>query len=103
MNEQYGGFIYLHWDYKQPFEAVRGHVTEEEFRAAMLTNGVDETRRLGTPFHCFGRWAQDDRARRNGDDATLYPYHEAGRGRFAMTIALYPGEDAGFKDGEVSA
>lgn len=106
MREKHGEFVYLSWEGRPPYEVVRGHVTAEEFRVALVAGHPDlrESDAIPeeAPVHCYGRWAQDAWARSCGNDATFYPYRRSGRGRFPVTLACYAGERPGFRDDDAA-
>lgn len=106
MKERHGEFIFLHWEERPPYEVVKGHVPTDAFAKAVASEVPtyrDNPAVLGAPTHCYGRWAQDARARDAGDDSTFYAYQKPGRGRFPVTIACYANESIGFKDPEPCA
>jgi len=87
---EHGEFIYLHWEGREPYYAVKGHVSAKEFTRAAPSDWV------GDPVHCYARWAMDKSV--PDVDSVFYAYQKRGAGRFPVTIGVCAHGSIDFKD-----
>jgi hypothetical protein len=83
-----GRYIELSWGDFGPaeFYPVRGHVSAEDFAAAVGTHIGDLVERLEPPVHRWGRWCQTAMSIREGWTGELRIYEARGRGCFPVTV-----------------
>ncbi len=87
---EHGKFIELHWEYEPEAYYVRGHVTPEQFAAAVAPyygNEVASDLVVKTVEHSFARWIPTP----HGDnDRVIRDEPERKRGSFAVTVVRVP-------------
>lgn len=76
----------LYWDSGTPCLYVRGHVSAEDFFAALSDAGVD-AERYEAPRQAYARYAVTGWSRASDCDFEILDYGEPGRGRFKVTRA----------------
>ncbi len=88
MTKRDGQFIELHWEYEPSVYYVRGHVTPEQFKAAIepfLGDQVQEDLDVSKAEHGYARWVPTP----HGDvDYVIRDEAERKRGCFAVTRVI---------------
>lgn len=83
VKERHGQFIRIYWECGEPAVYVRGHVTNEEFRATISAQGINPER-YGDPVQAYARYVP---SRSDDFDMQIFDCTEPGAGRFAVTRA----------------